>query len=92
MSTPDWEWAESASCRSLDPELFFPVGGEAVYRTRIEAVREVCAACPAERPCLEWALTSGEPHGIWAGTTPDERRRIRATRKTARKAAPLAVS
>ncbi|MFG1851853.1 WhiB family transcriptional regulator [Actinomadura geliboluensis] len=73
-------WSESASCRSLDPELFFPVSREAVYTAQIAPIRRLCAACPVAGPCLEWALATGEPHGIWAGTTPSERRRIRAAR------------
>ncbi|MEU8346509.1 WhiB family transcriptional regulator [Spirillospora sp. NPDC048832] len=74
-------WSQSASCRSLDPDLFFPVSREAVYTAQIAPIRRLCAACPVAGPCLEWALASGEPHGIWAGTTPSERRRIRATRR-----------
>ncbi|MBO2448639.1 WhiB family transcriptional regulator [Actinomadura barringtoniae] len=75
------DWDEAASCRSLDPDLFFPVAGETVYMTQIEAIRQVCAACPAASRCLEWALATGEPDGIWAGTTPGERRRLRAARR-----------
>ncbi|GAA2118093.1 WhiB family transcriptional regulator [Actinomadura napierensis] len=83
MSKADLHWTESASCRSLDPDLFFPVADETVYADQIAPIRRICAACPAVRPCLEWALTAGEPDGIWAGTTPGERRYIRAARTTA---------
>jgi WhiB family redox-sensing transcriptional regulator len=84
MSKMNSHWAESALCRSLDPDLFFPVAEEAeeaVYTAQIATIRRICAACSAARPCLEWALTTGEPEGIWAGTTPHERRRIRAARR-----------
>lgn len=76
-------WTETASCVSVDADLFFPLGDETVHADQIAAIRRVCAACPAARRCLEWALTTGEPEGIWAGTTPGERRRIRAARRAA---------
>jgi hypothetical protein len=81
MSTMNLHWTESASCISLDSDLFFPLGDEAVHADQIAAIRRICATCPAARRCLEWALTTGEPEGIWAGTTPSERRRLRAARK-----------
>jgi WhiB family redox-sensing transcriptional regulator len=81
MTKTTLHWEEAASCRSLDPDLFFPVAGETVYTTQIAAIRRVCTACPAASDCLEWALTKGEPDGIWAGTTPGERRRLRAARR-----------
>ncbi|MEU8122477.1 WhiB family transcriptional regulator [Spirillospora sp. NPDC049024] len=84
MSKTTLNWEEAAACRSLDPELFFPVAEENVYATQIAAIRRLCAACPARSRCLEWALTTGEPHGIWAGTTPAERRRLRAARRASR--------
>ncbi|MEV5828635.1 WhiB family transcriptional regulator [Spirillospora sp. NPDC052242] len=83
MSKLTSRWAESASCRSVDPDLFFPVGKEDVYSVHIAPIRQICAACPVAGPCLEWALRTGEPDGIWGGTTPGERRRIRAARGTA---------
>lgn len=76
-------WAESALCRYTDPDLFFPVGGEATYKAYIASIRQICAACPVAGHCLEWALSTAEPDGIWGGMTPDERRRIRAGRTTA---------
>ncbi|MFD0855856.1 WhiB family transcriptional regulator [Actinomadura adrarensis] len=80
MSELTSRWAESASCRSVDPDLFFPVGGESSYSAHIVQIRQICAACPVASPCLEWALSTAEPDGVWGGKTPDERRRIRAGR------------
>ena len=33
-----------------------------------------CGLCPVRRQCLTTALAQGEEHGIWAGTTPQDRR------------------
>jgi len=38
--------------------------------------------CPVMERCLDWALESGQDHGVWGGTDETDRRRIqrRATR------------
>ena len=65
-------WTARAACRGVDTEIFFPTtsGEEA------EALA-LCAECPVRTQCLEYALRSRETNGIWGGTTPEERRRIR---------------
>ncbi len=40
------------------------------------AARAICANCPVRTPCLELALTEGEPHGIWGGLDPQERMQL----------------
>lgn len=37
------------------------------------AAKALCATCPAKAACLAHALEHGETHGVWGGTTPDER-------------------
>jgi WhiB family redox-sensing transcriptional regulator len=64
-------WAAYASCRSLDPDLFFPVS----EGSPDEALK-VCRACPVREECLEWALDTRVPYGIWGGHTERERRRM----------------
>ena len=62
-----------------DPELFTgPAGVEpedepALDRAaRVDAARQVCAACPVQRPCLAYALRTRPAAGVWAGFTPEE--------------------
>lgn len=77
------EWRAAGACLSADPELFFPVAqGSFADRQIISALR-VCAGCAVRQQCLDFALATGEAHGIWGGTTPDER--IRARRKSTRR-------
>jgi WhiB family transcriptional regulator, redox-sensing transcriptional regulator len=92
VSTMNLHWTEAASCVSVDSDLFFPLGDEAVHAEQIAAIRRICATCPAARRCLEWALATGEPEGIWAGTTPGERRRIRAARRSGHRPSEPAVT
>lgn len=63
-------WEEQAACRGTDPNLFFPERGETA-----QAAKEVCEACPVRQACL--AAHLHEPEGVWGGTTPQQRRRIR---------------
>jgi WhiB family redox-sensing transcriptional regulator len=83
---PDAEaahWTGRAACRArgTDPELFFPVSetGLAAHR-QVAQAKAVCARCPVADQCLDWAVRAGEPEGIWGGTTPAERRRLRRRR------------
>jgi WhiB family redox-sensing transcriptional regulator len=71
-------WTERAACRTpgMDPELFFPAS-DSPPPAQLSAARNICARCPVRAHCLEWALRTGEPAGIWAGTTPAERRFLR---------------
>lgn len=82
-------WRRQGSCwpdRTLDgAELaahvarWFPAsyGRGARPLVDVEATRTVCRSCPVQDACLAHALTAVEPEGIWGGTTPDERRRMR---------------
>jgi WhiB family transcriptional regulator, redox-sensing transcriptional regulator len=73
-------WMEDAACREpgVDPELFFPVSESGPGVRQVAAARAVCARCPVQRECRDWALQAGEPAGIWGGTTPEERRLLRS--------------
>lgn len=68
-------WRQQAACRGLDPELFHPRRGESTAMARA-----TCAACPVRTVCAEHAVSFGERHGIWGGTSERQRRRLRAER------------
>lgn len=76
-------WQAAAACRDTDPRLFFPPTDDdttAVVARHLAAVRPVCAGCPVASECLAWALDTGLDVGIWAATTPTDRRAIRRGR------------
>lgn len=81
------DWRKDAACRDTDPDLFFPIGTAGASLRQIEEAKRICRICPAHVQCLAWALDTGVADGVWAGTTPDERRMIRSllTRKKTRK-------
>ncbi|MFF1819326.1 WhiB family transcriptional regulator [Kribbella sp. NPDC058245] len=73
-------WILAAACREEDPELFFPIGTTGPSLRQAEAAKRVCARCPVQADCLEWALETGQDAGIWGGTTDTERRLLKRTR------------
>lgn len=66
-----------------DPEVFFPSErpGPRAGTSPYEAARRLCQLCPAQQPCLEWALAHDERFGVWGGLSPDERRVLARNRK-----------
>ncbi|MGF7234149.1 MAG: WhiB family transcriptional regulator [Frankia sp.] len=65
-------WRALASCRDHDIALFFPSDGPHLI-SREQAAKQVCAGCPVRVRCLEHAVETSEPFGIWGGLTPGER-------------------
>jgi WhiB family redox-sensing transcriptional regulator len=74
------DWGSRAACRSADPELFFPVSGAGPSLAQIAEARTVCARCEVRSECLAFALATGQPYGVWGGTSPDERAVLRGRR------------
>jgi WhiB family transcriptional regulator, redox-sensing transcriptional regulator len=80
------EWRSAGACLSADPDLFFPIAATGPVEERQVAIaRRICAVCSVKQQCLDFAMRSGEAHGIWGGTTPDERIRARRARTAQRR-------
>jgi WhiB family transcriptional regulator, redox-sensing transcriptional regulator len=77
------QWWSRAACRKADPELFFPISssGTALELSRAKAI---CARCKVAQPCLNYALAAGPLHGIWGGTSEEERRTLMQRAEAAR--------
>lgn len=73
----DTTWMQSAKCRELPPEKFFPSDGVGVERAQ-----RICEECPVADACLEYALFHHIDHGVWGGKSERERRRIARRRRT----------
>ena len=61
---------QSALCRQVDPELFFPSSSNDATDGLITTIRQakaICQQCPVQLPCLDAALENDERHGIWGG-------------------------
>jgi WhiB family transcriptional regulator, redox-sensing transcriptional regulator len=73
------DWRTRAACAdSADPDLFFPERSEAWKAAKAKAT---CAGCAVQPACLELALRTQtshqDDHGIFAGTSRNERLRLR---------------
>lgn len=67
------QWMEGSACQYTDPEVFFPDKGESSL-----PARRICYRCPVVSQCLQWALTTGEPHGVLGGQSVHDRRALAA--------------
>ena len=65
-------WREIAACTDRADVDFFAVADAAVARAKA-----VCAGCSVAVDCLEFAVETNQPDGIWGGMTVNERRRVR---------------
>lgn len=63
-------WHADAACRGATT-LFFPERGK-----NANEPRKICDTCPVAEPCLQQAIDTNETLGIWAGTSPRQRRKI----------------
>ena len=72
-------WRAFARCAELseaERERFFPAHG--ALPEEINATKAICRdECPVREACLAYAIEARENHGIWGGTSPDERARVR---------------
>jgi WhiB family transcriptional regulator, redox-sensing transcriptional regulator len=58
----DWDVASCRDDAGSLTELFFSEQIPDILRAK-----EICRACPLMTPCLEGAVSRGEPWGVWGG-------------------------
>lgn len=68
---------DRGACRSAEPELFFPVSAAGPAVAQVAAAKAVCRGCPVRAECLDYAMRTVQDHGIWGGSTEEERRQAR---------------
>jgi WhiB family transcriptional regulator, redox-sensing transcriptional regulator len=70
-------WWDLAACQSADPELFFPVTERGPAMSQLLRAKAICAGCRVRQQCLDYAISTHQPHGVWGGTSERERRMLR---------------
>jgi hypothetical protein len=70
-----WDWQRLAACRGKDVNLFYGKGNENKNERneRKKQAKAICNPCPVKAQCLELAIRTDEPAGIWGGKTRAER-------------------
>lgn len=72
-------WQYRAACRGEDSNVFFAPNyfeRKEEKEAREAKAKAICARCSVRLECLEYALRTREPHGIWGGFNETERRAI----------------
>lgn len=64
-------WRDYRACAGEDPDLFASDDADDV-----EEAKGLCARCPVRALCLQFALETRIPHGVYGGTDGDERRSL----------------
>ena len=81
---------EIPPCQTTDPEIWFSDQEEGTG-THYKLARQLCAECPVNNLCLEYAIEAEESFGVWGGLTPRERRMMRVARGRTRGRRPANV-
>ncbi len=77
-------WRRRAACRDVDTDLFFPNGETGDALVQAEAAKVVCAGCQVRPECLEFAMVTNQPYGIFGGLTESDRKSLRRRRSRER--------
>lgn len=78
LEHPDPDWHQQASCRGLDPGLFYPDRGENFQ------LHDLCDACPVRVDCLADAIATHEHDGWWGGLDDRDRGRVKRAARALR--------
>jgi WhiB family transcriptional regulator, redox-sensing transcriptional regulator len=77
---PPGPWAELGACKGSGHAAFFGAG-----RVTPE-VRALCAGCPVQLQCREYALAHPDIRGFWGGLSEVQRKDLRASWRRERRA------
>ena len=73
-------WQRDAACKGRERTTsFYPPVHHESRDERAERewlAKEICDRCPVRQACLDCALATREPFGIWGGLTEQERRSL----------------
>jgi len=70
------EWMQDAACRGMDVNIFYPGDGEVEDEAVYEEARSICAGCPVQAQCRDYAIATRDWNGMWGGMTELERHRL----------------
>jgi len=90
---PATSWRDQAECANDYPaDWWYPIGTNFTAKADTARATTICQRCPVAVDCLEHALTTPEPFGIWGGLTEDQRAEAIHQRRLARRAATRAAA
>lgn len=71
-------WRELAACQGQPVEWWYPSGPDSTRQEISNRIVDapgivICRTCPVRLACLDHAISTSEPDGIWGGLTPTSR-------------------
>lgn len=70
-------FSDTPACTGIDVEIFFTE--EKGHYAHLDYIKKICNTCPVQVECSDYAMEH-LVHGIWAGTTKQERDKYRRKR------------
>ena len=70
-------FSDTPACAGIDVEVFFTE--EKGNYTSLDFIKKMCNTCSVRVECFDYAIEN-LVHGVWAGTTKDERDKYRSKR------------
>jgi WhiB family transcriptional regulator, redox-sensing transcriptional regulator len=77
IATGHGDWRAAGACMRADPDLFFPISATGRALEQTAKAKAICAGCRVRQECLDFAHQHDVAHGIWGGTTPEDRQQAR---------------
>lgn len=74
-----FSWLQDAACKGEHTAAFFPPAHFERKELRLARERHakaICAQCEVATECLDYAIRTREPHGVWGGLNEVERRQL----------------
>lgn len=62
---------QKAACKNEKMDDFFPKQGQSSV---MKKAISICKTCPVQYECLKYSLEGEIEHGVWGGTSADDRR------------------
>lgn len=86
ITVADQRWQRRAVCHNEPTNTFYVPDGMRGPRVKEATNRalSICADCPVRAQCLEYAMRTGDDSAVLGGTTPKQRRAMRAASRSAR--------
>lgn len=77
LTLPMPDLSRGACANTTDPDIFFDDAAEE-YDQVTPAVHLYCnVRCEIRAQCFAWAMDTNQKHGMWGGTTPRQRQKIK---------------
>lgn len=75
LKTDPQHWRDRAACHGYPTDWWFP-NGTVSNSVEVRQARAICQDCPVRGECLDWAIRTHQPAGIWGGMGVVSRRRL----------------